>query len=274
MNFPMHTLNNIQVIKALPDSPRMPAIFIGHGNPMNAITQNPFKDAWLALGEKLPKPRAILCVSAHWQTRGTQICTAECPKTIHDFSGFPEALYQQLYPAPGSPAYAEITRELFAKGIISNNSQWGLDHGAWCVLQAIFPDADIPVFELSLNIDLDCAAHFALAKQLAALRQRGVMIIGSGNIVHNLGMLSPQGETANWAQDFDAYIKQALEKYDDDALIHYERAGLSAQMAVPTNEHYLPLLYIAAVRHPNDKIQFFTEAFDLGTLSMRSVIYQ
>lgn len=259
---------------SLANTKRMPAMFIGHGSPMNAITKNPYRDAWRNLGKKLPRPRAILCISAHWQTHGTQACVAEKPKTIHDFGGFPAALFAQEYATPGAPEYAQMASDLFAAGTISPTYDWGLDHGAWTILQSLFPAADVPVFQLSLDVNLDFAAHFALARRLAGLRQHGVMIIGSGNIVHNLSLLNPQDGAYDWAVAFDNYIKVALETGDDDALIHMERAGASAKLAVPSSEHYLPLLYIAAVRHANDNMHFLTESFDLGSLSMRSVIYQ
>jgi 4,5-DOPA dioxygenase extradiol len=253
---------------------RMPALFIGHGNPMNAITDNPYRDAWLALGKVLPHPHAILCVSAHWQTRGTQVCVAEQPEAIHDFGGFPAALFAQQYPAPGAPEYAKMACDLLPAGTITSTQNWGLDHGAWSILQSLFPTADVPVFQLSLDVNLDFTAHFTLGKQLASLREQGIMIIGSGNIVHNLGRLNPNGSTADWAEKFDFYIKQALETGDDAALIDITRAGDCAKLAVPTDEHYLPLLYIAAMRHVDDRMQFLTENFDMGNLSMRSVIYQ
>lgn len=253
---------------------RMPAIFIGHGNPMNAITDNPYKNAWVALGKTLPRPEAILCISAHWQKQSTQVCVAEKPRTIHDFGGFPAELFAQQYPAPGAPDYAKMTRDLLPAGTITTTDNWGLDHGAWTILQSLFPAADVPVFQLSLDMNLDFAAHFALARQLASLRERGVMVIGSGNIVHNLRLLNPQGGAPDWAVTFDNYIKTALETGDDNALIHIERAGESAKLAVPSDEHYLPLLYIAAIRYTDDTMHFLTENFDLGSLSMRSVIYQ
>jgi len=249
-------------------------MFIGHGSPMNAITQNSYRDAWLKLGKTLPKPRAILCVSAHWQTQGTQVCAVEKPETIHDFGGFPQELFAQQYPAPGAPDIAQITCDLFTNGEVTPTLDWGLDHGAWTILQSLFPAANVPVFQLSLAINLSFSEHFALARQLAGLREHGVMIIGSGNIVHNLGRLDSSGKVYDWTIDFDGYIKSALEAGDNEALIHIERAGEAARLAVPTSEHYLPLLYIAATRHADDHMQFLTEAFDLGSLSMRSVIYQ
>jgi 4,5-DOPA dioxygenase extradiol len=252
---------------------RMPALFIGHGNPMNAITDNPYREAWLTLGKNLPKPKAILCISAHWQTRGTQVCAVEHPKTIHDFGGFPAELFAQQYPAPGAPEYAKLVCDLLPNKIKST-LDWDLDHGAWSILQSLFPNADVPVFQLSLDVDLNFSGHFKLAKKLASLRKMGIMIIGSGNIVHNLGRLNMQGKTPDWAITFDEYVKQALELENETDLLDIARAGDSASLSVPTDEHFLPLLYIAAVRHADDGMQFITESFDLGSLSMRSVIYQ
>jgi 4,5-DOPA dioxygenase extradiol len=253
---------------------RMPALFIGHGSPMNAITENPYRDAWLALGKRLPKPNAILFISAHWQTYGTQVCAIENPQTIHDFGGFPAELFAQQYSAPGSPKYAKMVCDLFPDNKITSTLDWGLDHGAWTVLQSLFPEADVPVFQLSLDVNLDFTEHFKLAKQLASLRDQGVMIIGSGNIVHNLGKLSMQGKMPEWVINFDDYVKKALESDDEAALLDISRAGDSARLAVPTDEHYLPLLYIVAVKHADDNLQFLTENFELGAFSMRSVIYQ
>lgn len=253
---------------------RMPALFIGHGNPMNAITENPYRNTWLALGKTLPRPKGILCISAHWQTSGTQLCVAEHPETIHDFGGFPPQLFAQQYPAPGAPEFAERICSLFPNGTITPTMDWGLDHGAWTILQSLFPDADVPVLQLSLDTKLDFAAHFALARQLVNLREQGIMIIGSGNIVHNLSRLNFQGGIYDWAITFDQYIKAALATNDDEALIDIGSAGDSAKLSVPTAEHYLPLLYVAAVRHASDKMRFFNDALDLGSLSMRSVIYQ
>ena len=258
----------------LKTSSRMPAMFIGHGNPMNAITENPYRDAWRTLGKSLPKPNAILCVSAHWQTEGTQVCAASNPKTIHDFGGFPKELFAQQYPAPGAPEYAKMVCDLLPANTITSTLDWGLDHGAWTILQSLFPKADIPVLQLSLDVNLSFHEHFKLAKQLASLREQGVMILGSGNIVHNLARLNMQGNTPDWAVNFDAYIKHALMSDDELALLTIASAGEAARLAVPTDEHFLPLLYIAAVKHANDNMQFITDNFDLGSLSMRSVIYQ
>ena len=252
---------------------RMPAVFIGHGSPMNAITENQYRNAWLELGKTLPKPKAILCISAHWQTRGTQVCIAENPPTIHDFGGFPKELFAQQYPAPGSPEFAKMLCDLFEVGTITPTQDWGLDHGAWSVLQSLLPEADVPVFQLSLDVNLDFADHFALARKFASLREQGVMVIASGNIVHNLPKLMRSEINVDWAYAFDDYIKTALENGDDEALIHIERAGEYAKLAVPSDEHYLPLLYVAAIRHADDNMRFLTDTFDFGSLSMRGVIY-
>ena len=252
----------------------MPVMFIGHGNPMNAITDNPYREAWLSLGKTLPKPKAILCISAHWQTDGTKVCAVKNPKTIHDFGGFPTELFAQQYHAPGSPEYAKLVCDMQTGRKIISSLEWGLDHGAWTILQSLFPKADVPVFQLSLDVNLSFNEHFQLAKQLACLREQDVMIIGSGNIVHNLGKLNMQGKTPEWAIVFDEYIKKALEVNDDATLIDITRAGNSAKLSVPTDEHYLPLLYVAGAKHANDNMLFLTESFDLGSLSMRSVIYR
>ncbi len=256
---------------------RQPAIFIGHGSPMNAITQNHFRNTWLQLGQQLkanyPRPRAILCISAHWQTQGSWVCVAEKPETIHDFSGFPKELFLQQYPAPGAPDVANLLCDMAQSNQIKTTNDWGLDHGAWTILQSLFPDADIPVLQLSLDVQLDFASHFALARQLANLREQRILVIGSGNIVHNLSLLK-QGYAYDWAKTFDNYIKNAIETHQDEALIHISNAGQAANLSVPTDEHYLPLLYVAAMRHEDDEHAFFNTLFDLGSLSMRSVIYQ
>ena len=245
-----------------------PALFVGHGNPMNAITPNRFSKAWRELGARLKQPRAILCVSAHWRTPTTEVCSADQPRTMHDFSGFPAELYAQVYPAPGAPFLAQRVQELLGQPAVQQSTQWGLDHGAWCVLRSLFPAANVPVCQLSLSHTLDCAGHLALAKQLAPLRQEGIMLIGSGNVVHNLRQLSA-GPPPVWAREFDDYIAQAIERGDEAALVGY-RNGPGSAMAVPTAEHYLPLLYFAGVRQPQDQLECFVDGFDLGSISMRS----
>jgi 4,5-DOPA dioxygenase extradiol len=250
----------------------MPALFIGHGNPMNAITENPYRTAWRELGAQLPRPQAILCVSAHWQTATPEACGVERPRTIHDFGGFPPDLFAQQYAAPGAPELAEGVRQLLGESVLRVSTNWGLDHGAWCILQSLFPNADVPVCQLSLAHSLDPSGHLALARQLAPLRERGIMLIGSGNVVHNLRHLG-QSVVPEWARNFDDYVAQALDAGDDRALVEYAQRGPGAAMAVPSDEHYLPLLYFAGVRHQQDALHTSVRGFDLGSLSMRSSLF-
>jgi 4,5-DOPA dioxygenase extradiol len=249
-------------------SSRMPALFIGHGSPMNAITDNPFRALWRELGSTLPRPHAVLCVSAHWETTSPMVCTADPPKTIHDFGGFPPALSAVRYPAPGSPALAERIQAL-TDGEVSLNPGWGLDHGAWQVLMHLFPAADVPVVQLSLARSYTAAQHLDLARKLSVLREEGVLILGSGNIVHNLRQIGGSG-TPVWAIDFDAAVAKTIENKDLQALADYSTLP-GAALAVPTPEHYWPLLYVLATRHADDSLLFLSERFDLGSISMRSV---
>lgn len=250
---------------------RLPTLFIGHGSPMNAVAENAFSPVWRAIGKQIPTPKAILCVSAHWETDTPQLCIANPPETIHDFYGFPPELHAVQYPAPGAPELAARVSELSAQ-TITTTTQWGLDHGAWQVLVHLFPNANVPVAQLSLARSMSIAEHFSFAKNLRALRDNGVLILASGNIVHNLRLMS-RGATPAWASAFDAYVRDALASGNDEALIHFERAGESARAAVPTREHYLPLIYTAATRFDDESPTFHTEAFDLGSIGMRSVIY-
>ena len=257
----------------LDDSPTykqpMPALFIGHGNPMNAITENPFRKSWEALGHELSKPRVVLCVSAHWETDKPVICTAAQPRTIHDFSGFPSELFAVNYPAPGSPAFAQEIVECCDAEVAFDNS-WGLDHGAWQVLMHLFPKADVPIVQLSLSHTYSAEQHVALARKFTALRDTGVMILGSGNIVHNLRMLS-HGSAPGWALAFDKAVSDAIHEDNFNAVIDFHNLPGSS-LAVPTPEHFWPLLYVMAVRRPDDKLTFFNETFDAGSISMRSLI--
>lgn len=248
---------------------RQPVLFIGHGNPMRAITDNPYRRAWQLLGAGLPRPRAILCVSAHWETGRSAVCVQDLPPTIHDFGGFPPELHAQRYPAPGAPALAREAQALVGAARLQLTDRWGLDHGAWCVLSALFPAADVPVAQLSLGRDLSPSAHLKLARDLRPLRDQGVLLLASGNIVHNLGRLSP-GHTPDWALAFDRAIADALAQGDESALCAYGQLP-GAALSVPTPEHYLPLLYLAGVRHPDEPLQMLTADFDLGSLSMRSI---
>lgn len=247
---------------------RTPALFLGHGSPMNAITGNPFREAWRRLGRELPKPRAVLCVSAHWETDGAKVCALAKPDTIHDFGGFPAELFAVRYPAPGSPELAQQVMAL-AGGEVAADTRWGLDHGAWQVLMHLFPEADVPVAQLSLPRAYGAQQHVALARKLAPLREAGVMVVGSGNIAHNLRMLSPGGTPA-WAAAFDAAVADAVTRRDLEALADYGRFPGAAQ-AVPTPEHYWPLLYVLAMAQADEPLQMFNAAYDLGSISMRSL---
>ena len=247
---------------------RMPALFLGHGSPMNAITGNPFREAWRRLGRELPKPRAVLCVSAHWETDGAKVCALAKPDTIHDFGGFPAELFAVRYPAPGSPELAQQVMAL-AGGEVAADTRWGLDHGAWQVLMHLFPEADVPVAQLSLPRAYGAQQHVALARKLAPLREAGVMVVGSGNIAHNLRMLST-GATPAWAAAFDAAVADAVTRRDLEALADYGRFPSAAQ-AVPTPEHYWPLLYVLAMAQADEPLQMFNAAYDLGSISMRSL---
>ncbi|MEI7645446.1 MAG: 4,5-DOPA dioxygenase extradiol [Chloroflexales bacterium] len=262
-----------QIADGYEHTERMPLLFVGHGNPMLAITANIFRQAWEDLGRHLPHPKAILCISAHWLTRGTFVTMADPPRTIHDFGGFPQELYDQQYPAPGAVDYARMTIAE-VKGVpVHEDYKWGIDHGAWCVLKPMFPEARIPIFQLSLDDHQPAAYHYDLSRQLAFLRRRGVLIVCSGNVVHNLRMLQMNGGVYDWAIEFDTIVKERLEAHDDQALIDYQQFGQAARLAVPTNDHYLPLIYTLGLRDPQDTLTFFNDQFDLGSLSMRSVIF-
>lgn len=237
---------------------------------MNAIADNPFSAAWSELGQRLPKPKAVLCISAHWQTDSTCACLADPPETIHDFHGFPAALFAQRYPAPGAPELARRIQQLAGQADVSLSADWGLDHGVWSILTHLYPSADVPVLQLSLARSFSPAQHLALARKLVPLRREGVLIIGSGNIVHNLARLG-QGATPDWALAFDGAVAKAISAGNNHALVHYERLPGSA-LAVPTSEHYLPLLYAMGVRQAEEDVRFFNDQFDLGSISMRSVI--
>jgi 4,5-DOPA dioxygenase extradiol len=249
-----------------------PALFVGHGNPMNAIEDNPYSLGWEAMGRALPPPKAILCISAHWETRGTFLTQSETPQTIHDFGGFPQVLFDVQYPAPGSPQLAELAQVALAPQANAGLTQeWGLDHGAWSVLCRMFPEATIPVVQLSLDATQPANFHFNLGQALQNLRKRGVLLVGSGNIVHNLRRTIWQDIAADWAVEFDKFSEERIVAGDSNALIDYETLGEAAQLSIPTPEHYLPLLYILGARSPNDPVMFFNEGITLNSISMRSV---
>lgn len=275
-----HAMNKqlLHSLAKLPNSPVMPALFLGHGSPMYAIEDSQFSRGFQAAAKKLPIPSAILCISAHWQTKGTWLTAMPKPRTIHDFGGFPQALHDVQYPAPGSPELANAARLLLADAGIEgylDQSKWGLDHGTWSVLKHMYPQADIPVVQLSLDYYKTPAQHYSLAKQLSHLRQKGVLIVGSGNIVHNLRMLSNTGEHVifghDWALEADAKMKQLITNSDHRALIDYRNQGKAFQLAIPTPEHYLPLLYILALQEKNEGLNIFNDQAVEGSISMTSV---
>jgi len=272
-------MNNLEPLKTFAKNAKntdrkLPVIFIGHGNPMNALGNNEYYEAWQHLGENLPRPQAILCVSAHWETLGTMVTAMDKPKTIHDFYGFPKKLFDVEYPAPGSPEFATLTQKTVKSFPISDDFDWGIDHGTWSVIKPMFPKADIPVFQLSLDRLKSPSLHFELAKELKMLRNKGVLIVGSGNIVHNLRTADLSTDAGyDWAIEFDEKVKDLINKNDLKSLVDYQNLGNIANMSIPTNEHYLPLLYILAVKENVEQPEFFTEKVTAGSLSMRSVIF-
>ena len=250
---------------------KMPAVFVGHGSPTNAIEDNEFSRAWIEAGKALPTPKAILCISAHWETVDTHVTAMERPKTIHDFSGFPQRLYEMQYPAPGSPSLAQLVRASVKKAEVRLDHLWGLDHGAWSVLCRMFPGADIPVMQLSLDRGREPRFHYELGQDLRLLRQRGVLILGSGNIVHNLGQIVWQDKAYDWALEFDDVIRGLILAGDHGSIINYQSLGRTARLSVPTNEHFLPLLYLLALQKKEDAVRFFADKVTLGSISMRSL---
>lgn len=252
---------------------KLPVLFVGHGSPMNAIEDNEYTRAWTELGKTLPRPAAVLAISAHWYGRGTHVTGMAKPKTIHDYWGFPEELYGERYPAPGSLALAHEVQRLVTSAKVSLDEEWGLDHGTWVVLKRLFPKADVPVIQLSLDYTKPATFHYALGQELASLRQRGILILGSGDIVHNLGLVdfSEGAKPTDWALEFDAKSKALIEAGDHDALIHYEKLGHAAALSIPTPDHYLPLMYTLAAREPGEEAKFFAEGITFGTVSMTSV---
>jgi 4,5-DOPA dioxygenase extradiol len=261
-------------------TPPMPVLFVGHGSPMNAIEENVFSRAWRELGRTLPRPKAILCISAHWETWGTLVTAAPQPRTIHDFGGFPRALYEVRYPAPGSRWLAQEARGAVTKTEVDLDTDWGLDHGCWSVLRQMFPDADVPVVEMSLDTAKSPQAHYELAAELAPLRDRGVLIVGSGNLVHNLRRMVLAGRDVgdfnrpfglDWAIEANALLKRLIDTHDHDALIAYPTLGPAVQLAVPTPEHYLPLLYALALQDERDRLTYFNDQPVAGSLTMTSL---
>lgn len=263
-------LSNISV------SEKMPILFIGHGSPMNAIEDNEFSQSWKKLGDKVPKPTAIVCISAHWETKGSFVTSMPHPKTIHDFEGFPQALFDVQYPAPGHPELAKEIKETVNTTDIGMDYTWGLDHGTWSVIRPMYPKADIPVIQLSLDYTQAPAYHYQLAKQLNKLRRKGVLIIGSGNMVHNLNKLAwdkiKEPEYGyDWALEANYLMKTFIIANNHQALIYYKNQGKAFNLAIPTPEHYLPLLYILGLKESNEEISFFNDKAVMGSLTMTSL---
>ena len=251
----------------------MPVVFVGHGSPMNAMQDNDFTRALSGIAKKLPKPKAILCVSAHWVTEGAYVTGSAKPEQIYDFYGFPEELYRIKYRPEGSPALAKETAKLLKDYSAATDTGWGIDHGTWSVLKHMYPKCDMPVIQLGLNASMTEKEHYEAAKKLIALRSEGVLILGSGNVVHNLSMIDWAqfaDKTPAWAQDFDSYVKKALDSGDDELLIKYAENNPNAAYAVATNEHYLPVLYACALRGKGEKLEYFYEGFQHASISMRS----
>lgn len=258
------------------NTPKMPVLFLGHGSPMNAIEENEFVRGFRNSVKGIPKPSAILCVSAHWETKGTFVTAMQKPATIHDFGGFPKALFDQQYPAPGSPELALMTKNLIKKTQVGLDEKWGLDHGAWTVIKHLYPNADVPIIQMSLDYYQTPQYHYELAKELASLRNKGVLIIGSGNLVHNLGLvawdkMNADNYSYDWATEASDKMKKFILSNDHKSLINFRNQGKSFDMAIPTPEHFLPLLYTLALKDENEKISLFNDKAVAGSLTMTSV---
>jgi len=267
------------MISSLDSTALMPVLFIGHGSPMNAIEDTGFSRGWTAIGKQMPRPEVILCISAHWETKGTFVTAMEKPETIHDFGGFPQELFNVRYPAPGSPATAKEVKRIIRKTEVGMDEKWGLDHGCWSVVRRMYPAADIPVIQLSLDFTQPAAYHYDLAKELAPLRKKGVLIIGSGNMVHNLRRIdwsktayTPYGY--DWAIEASEKMKKFILSGDHQSLINYRSQGSAFDMAIPTPEHYLPLLYALALKVEQDTVGIFNDQSVMGSLTMTSLTIQ
>jgi 4,5-DOPA dioxygenase extradiol len=269
-------INNLnKITEPVRSAPKMPVLFLGHGSPMNAIDENEFTEGWKSIGKTIPKPAAVLCISAHWETRGTFVTSMEKPKTIHDFGGFPEELYEVQYPAPGNPDLAIEIKNLVTNTQIELDEKWGLDHGCWSVVKHLYPDAGIPVLQMSMDYNMSPLQHYDLAKELAMFRNKGILIVGSGNMVHNLGMVAWNKLNDNygydWAIEANEKMKQYILNGDHKQLINYKSQGRSFDLAIPTPDHYLPLLYALGLQEKDDTITIFNDKPVGGSLTMTSV---
>lgn len=259
------------------DTDPMPVLFLGHGSPMNAIEENEFVTGFRNLAKQLPKPAAILCISAHWETRGTFVTVGEKPRTIHDFGGFPKELFEVQYPAPGDPALAKEIKAGMENTSVGLDEKWGLDHGCWSVVKHLYPKADVPVLQMSLDYYKTPAEHYAIARELAWLRKKGILIVGSGNMVHNLGMvawdkLDTAGFGYDWALEASDKMKNAMINRDHQTLMNYKSQGKAMNLAIPTPDHFLPLLYILALQEKNETTNIFNDKAVAGSLTMTSVM--
>ncbi|MEQ7922199.1 4,5-DOPA dioxygenase extradiol [Xanthomonas sp. WHRI 1810A] len=255
-------------------STRMPALFIGHGTPMNALERNEFSDSWTALGKCIGKPKAILMISAHWMTRGVAVTAMATPRTIHDFGAFPQALFDKRYNAPGAPAVAQRIATLLAPMEVTLDQKWGFDHGTWSVLVHLYPDADVPVLQLSMESSQPPAFHYELGARLQQLRDEGVLIVGSGNVVHNLSMINfgMSDSGFDWAVRFQERVRKIIASGDDRSLTQFPDMGPDASRAIPTSDHFLPLLYVLGARDlKDDAVEFITPSCVFGSLSMMSI---
>ncbi len=264
-----------RITEPLKSSPRMPVLFLGHGSPMNAIEENEFVIGFRNVAQEVPRPQAVLCISAHWETRGTQVTAMEHPRTIHDFGGFPQALFDVRYPAPGSPELAAETRRLVSSTDVILDQQWGLDHGAWSVVKHLYPNADVPIIQMSIDYTLSPEKHYALANEIAALRDKGVLVIGSGNMVHNLGMVAwdklNESYAFDWAQEASDKMERAITGGDHAPLINFHAQGRAFDLAINSGEHFLPLLYTLALQNTDERATLFNAKPVAGSLTMTSV---
>jgi 4,5-DOPA dioxygenase extradiol len=262
--------------KSYSNTEKMPVLFIGHGSPMNAIEENEFVSAWRETGQSIPRPIAIICISAHWETRGTFVTAMEKPQTIHDFGGFPKALFDVQYPAPGNPGLAKETKGIIKKTEVGLDEKWGLDHGCWSVIKHLYPKADVPVIQLSLDYYQSPQYHYDLAKELAPLRNKGILIVGSGNIVHNLGMVAwDKLNTVDYGYDWALEAKDKMKNFilnnDHKSLIEYNLQGKAFKLSIPTPEHFLPLLYALALKESHETVSLFNDKTVAGSLAMTSL---
>jgi 4,5-DOPA dioxygenase extradiol len=262
---------------SLENTETMPVLFLGHGSPMNAIEENEFVQGFRTVGNTIQRPKAILCISAHWETKGTYVTAMEMPKTIHDFGGFPQELFEVQYPAPGSPELAMETKNMVSSRQLELDHSWGLDHGAWSVIKHLYPSADVPVIQMSLDYNMSPSSHYELAKELALLRKKGILIIGSGNMVHNLGVLDwnrnqTDDYAFDWAKEAKESLKSSIVNKDHQSLINYKQGGIAINKAIPTPEHFLPLIYSLALQSSKDDISIFNDKSVLGSIAMTSVM--